>query len=120
MINRGILLAAMVEKIYTLKDKSVKLVLETQEISPNKAGNVFQLMNQLVSVYIKPNEITEDEMNKVDEVDPAMPVKSPSQRMRNVLFILWKQDSQGHQDFDSYYRFEMNKFIEELKNNITP
>ncbi len=120
MINHGILLAAMVEKIYTLKDKSVKLVLETQEMSPNKAGALFQLMNQIVSVYVKPNEITNDEMNKVDQVEPEMPGKTPSQRMRNVLFILWKQDHEGFESFDHYYLTRMNKFIDELKNNIIP
>ena len=120
MTNRGILLAAMVEKIYTLKDKSVKLVLETQELSPNKAGALFQLMNQIVSVYVKPNEINEDEINKVDQVEPQLPGKTPSQRMRNVLFILWKQDHEGYQEFDYYYKSRMDKFIEGLKNNIIP
>jgi len=118
MITRGILIAAMVEKIYTLKDKSVKLVFETQELSPNKAGALFQLMNQVVSVYVKPNEINQDEINKVDQVEPEMPGKTPSQRMRNVLFILWKQDKEGYNEFDYYYKSKMDAFIEELKNNI--
>jgi len=49
-----------------------------------------------------------------------MPGKTPSQRMRNVLFILYKQDHEGFKEFDGYYKTKMDKFIEELKNNIIP
>ena len=44
--------------------------------------------------------------------------KTPSQRMRNVLFILWKQDPEGYKDFNLYYISRMEKFIDALKENI--
>lgn len=116
---KGIILACIVDKITTLKDRSVKITLDTQELSPSKAGEIFTLMNSLATVYISPSEITSREMAQVDAVEPEMPGKSPSQRMRNVLFILWKQDNQGYKEFDSFYKERMEKYIEELKNNIT-
>lgn len=115
---KGILLGCIIDKITTLKDRSVKIVLDTQELSPAKAGEVFTLMNTLATVYISPSEISSREMAQVDAVEPEMPGKSPSQRMRNVLFILWRQDNQGFQEFDSFYKTRMEKYIEELKNNI--
>lgn len=115
---KGILLACIVDKITTLKDNSVKITLDTQELSPMKAGELFTLRNSLSTVYICPAEITQKEMNQVDVIEPEMPGKSPSHRMRNVLFILWKQDHEGYSEFDGYYKTKMDKFIEELKNNI--
>lgn len=115
---KGILIAAIVDKITTLKDKSVKITLDTQELSPIRAGELFTLMNSLATVYISPAAITDQEMRQVDAVEPEMPGKSPSQRMRNVMFILFKQDPEGYKEFDSYYKAKMESFIENLKNNI--
>lgn len=115
---KGILIAAVVDKITTLKDNSVKMTLDTQELTPARAGELFTLRNSLATVYISPAEITSREMAQVDAIEPEMPGKSPSQRMRNTLFILWKQDHEGYNEFDSYYKAKMEKFIEELKNNI--
>lgn len=116
---KGIILACIIDKITTLKDRSVKITLDTQELSPTKAGEIFTLMNSLATVYISPSEITSREMAQVDSIEPEMPGKSPSQRMRNVLFILWKQDNQGFKEFDSFYKERMETYIQELKNNIT-
>lgn len=116
---KGVLIAAIVDKITTLKDRSIKITLDTQEMKASNAGELFTLMNSLVTVYISPSEITSREMAQVDSIEPEMPGKSPSQRMRNVLFILWKQDNQGFKEFDSFYKERMETYIQELKNNIT-
>lgn len=115
---KGILIAAVVDKITTLKDNSVKITLDTQELTPARAGELFTLRNSLATVYISPAEITSREMAQVDAIEPEMPGKSPSQRMRNVMFLLWRQDHEGYNEFDGYYKSKMEKFIEELKNNI--
>ena len=117
---KGILISAIMEKITTLKDKSCKLVLETQELSPSKAGELFTLLNSLATVYISPSEVTSREMAQVDAVEPEMPGKSPSARMRNVLFLLWKQDPEGYKVFDMFYQEKMNKFIDSLKAKLPP
>lgn len=115
---KGILLACIIDKITTLKDKSVKITIDTQELSPQNAGEIFTLMNTLATVYISPSEITSREMAQVDAIEPEMPGKSPSQRMRNVMFVLWKQDTEGFREFDMYYLKKMEDIINELKNNI--
>jgi hypothetical protein len=117
---KGILIACIVEKITTLKDKSVKLVLETQEITPSRAGELFTLLNSLATVYISPAEVSQREIAQADAIEPEMPGKSPSQRMRNVLFLLWQQDQEGFKVFDMYYQHKMEKYINELKQNLPP
>jgi len=115
---KGILLACIVDKITTLKDKSCKITLDTQELKPSSAGELFTLMNSLATVYISPAEITSRELAQVDAIEPEMPGKSPSQRMRNVMFLLWKQDGEGFSEFDGYYKTKMEKYIDELKANL--
>lgn len=115
----GILLSATVENITTRKDHTVKIVLGTQELSPGKAGDVFNLMNKLAAIYISPKEVlTQSEIDQVDRLDPEFGGKTQSQRIRNVLFLLFQKDSEGFKDFDQYYHSKTEKYIEHLKAKI--
>lgn len=115
---KGVLLGSIIERLTSLKDGSIKLTLETQELSPAKSAELFALRGMLATVYISPAEITTRELEQVDKLEPELPGKRPSQRMRNVLFLLWKQDSEGHKEFDAYYQSKMEIYIEQLKQNI--
>jgi hypothetical protein len=116
----GILIACQIESIASRKDKTVKLVIGTQELSPSKAGELFNLNNKIATVYISEKTIDQREMDQVDKIDPEFEGKTQSQRIRAVLFILWTQDAEGFQLFDSYYRSKTDKYIEHLKNKIIP
>lgn len=37
--------------------------------------------------------------------------KSPSQKMRNILFLLWSQNKEEFKTFDKYYLAKMDIFI---------
>lgn len=115
---KGALLSAIVEKLSTLKDGSITITIHTQEMSPAKSAELFELRGKLSAVYISPAEITSKELALVDTVEPDLPGKSPSRRMRNVLYILWKQDHEGFSEFPPYYESQMNKYIESMKQTI--
>lgn len=114
----GIMLPAIIENITTRKDRSIKIVIGTQELSQGKAGEIFTLLNNLAMVYISPKEIDQKEINQVDKIDPELEGKTQGQRIRNVLFILFTQNSEGHKDFDSYYRAKTELYIDHLKTKI--
>jgi hypothetical protein len=114
----GILISAYIENITTRKDKSVKVTIGTQELSQGKAGELFTLLNNLACVYISPKEISQKELDQVDKLDPEIEGKTQSQRIRNVLYKLFQQDSEGHKDYDSYYRNKTEMYIEHLKKKI--
>lgn len=115
---KGQLLAAMVESINTRKDKSVKLILGTQELAPLEAGQLFQYMNQLVSVYLCPSSIDNRELEQIDKVEPELNNKSQSQRIRAVLYLCHQQNSEGFKTFDEYYKAKTEKYIEHLKSKL--
>lgn len=116
----GLLLPVIVTQIRSKVDGSISVAIETQELSPSKAGELFSLRGKVGMMYLSPKEVvSQKEMDQVDEINADMPQgKTPSSRMRNVLFILWKQDPEGYKDFALYYQNRMERFIEELKNNI--
>jgi hypothetical protein len=111
----GLLLAAYVENITTRKDKTIKLTLGTQEMSPAVAGEVFRLLNQLTACYISPKAIGQMEIDQVDKVDPEISGKSQSQRIRNVLYRCWEQDNEGYKEFNNYYQFKTDAIVDHYK-----
>lgn len=116
---KGIILSCEIENIATRRDGSIKVILGTPELSAGNAAELLGLRNKIAAVYISPKDsISQGEIEQADSLDPGIPGKSPSQRMRNVLFLLFKQGNEGHKEFDSYYRAKMELFIESLKGKI--
>lgn len=112
----GILLPAIVSSIRSLNDGSIKITMDTQELSPAKAGEIFSLRGKLIACYISPKEtVAQREIDQIDAVDVDLPGKTKSQRVRNVMYRIWELDPQGHKTFDSYYNFHMEKHITDLK-----
>lgn len=117
----GLLLSCTVNGIRSLKDGSVSVTLETLELSPSKAGELFSLRNKVAAVYISQKEtISQKELSQVDQIEVELKGKSQSQRIRSVLYLLHQQDNEGYKDFELYYRAKTELFIETLKSNLNP
>ena len=115
-----IILDAQVEAIATRKDKTVKITLGTQEM--RDVGELFQLQNQLVSVGIATNELTDDQIevlrNSKFDLEIIPTGKSPSQRLRGVLFRIWENDNGGFEQFENFYTNKLETIISHFKNQL--
>jgi len=111
----GTLLSCLIGGIRSLKDGSVSVNLETQELTPAKAAELFALRNQVAIVYISNKEIDKSEIEKVDKLKPELGGKTQGQRIRNTLFMLHSENPEGFADFDSYYKHKTDLYIEHLK-----
>lgn len=112
----GLLLPAIVNSLRSLKDGSISILFETQELSPAKAGEVFSYRGKLVALYISPKEtIPQRELDQIDSVDVDLPGKTKSQRVRNCLYRIWELQPDGHKNFESYYNSKMEEHITNLK-----
>lgn len=114
----GVLFPAYVENISTRKDKTIKIVLSTQEVSPSTAGELFRLLNNLGVCYISPKSINQAEVDQVDALDADLGGKTQSQRIRNVLYKLFEQNAEGFKDFNTYYHSKTEAIIEHFKAKI--
>jgi len=117
-----ILLNAQVESVATRKDRTIKLTLGTQELSPSDAGELFGLQNSLISVGIKDVSLTQSDIEILKEskieIDDIPDGKSPSQRLRNVLYRNWEQSDGGYSDFNLYYLNRIERIIEHYKSKL--
>lgn len=116
----GILVSAIVERIATRKDNTVAVTLGTNELPAMRAGELLGLHGKLAAVYLSPKEtLTQSELDQVDAINPEMPGKSRSQRLRGVLFKVWETNN-VRGPFEQFYASEMEKVIEEYKKQIIP
>jgi hypothetical protein len=112
-----IIIPALLETISTLKDGTIKLVFETQELKPSDVGIIFSYRKGLGYLAFKPETFNEDQIKMIEglKVEDFEHEKSDSKRMRNVLFRLWQINKAGYDDFNLYYKYRMNDLIEMLK-----
>jgi hypothetical protein len=97
-----------------LADDSLRInVTSSTETTDENFLDFLKLRKTLVDIFIKP---TEDEITKLVEID-GIKKKTPSQRLRGVLYILWKQLSEVG-DFAAYYKSEMEKIMNHYKNKL--
>lgn len=94
-------------------DGSLGLSISTPELTVSEKTAFLELQGVNVTIGIIPME--NDTQEKI-EVDKEVGEKTSSQRLRNVLFILWKQEYQGqYPAFRVFYEKTMETVIDKYK-----
>jgi len=96
-------------------DRSWKLTFETRELGGDEVAllaNNFQGEGWLL---FKPNG--QVSMDEVPESTADSGTKSQSQRLRDVIYILYKQAG-STVDFETYYRTALERLIEHVKTKL--
>ena len=122
MDNNLLLIPCEIESVSTRRDKTLKVVIGTQELSPSKAAELFNQWTSGVGVMAFKGETfnyNDEELLKSIKIDAEeMGSKTPSQRLRSCLYILFERNPEGYQEFNSYYSAMMDKFIDMVKKRI--
>ena len=122
MENNLLLIPCAIESVATRRDKTLKVVIGTQELSPSKAAELFNQWTSGVGVMAFKSEAfnyNDEELLKSIKIDAEeLGSKTPSQRLRSCLYVLFERNPEGHQDFNTYYLSMMEKFIEMVKKRI--
>lgn len=112
---KSITLPVEVVDIRPRADRSVKLSFETREISGEEAAILFDNFQGAGWLLFSPNEIKEADTPDV----PAEPgTKTPSQRLRASIMVLWKQQG-AKGDPESFYRTYVERLIEFVQSKLS-
>jgi hypothetical protein len=121
---RAIRTEAQLTSFRSRSDHSVGFSGVTPEMSVAEMVALFRLQNVLVELVIFPKDDHEGEML---DVEKEMEGKTPSQRLRAALFVLYKETENRIKSkdpaclmdtFDSFYSQQMEKIIEWVKRKI--
>ena len=115
-----VIIAATIDTLRSRKDKTWSITIGTQELTPDQAAEVMKLNGQLCSIAFKFSNFAPDETELLEQINPDMESKSFSKRLRDVLFVWFKQDEQGFKDFASFYSHYMELYIGNVKRKLEP
>ena len=118
-----------IDKVSTLADGSLRVYVGTPELSSETMVSVFSLIKKPGFVLISANAINQDQIDAVEKAttNAEFSEKTPSQRMRGVLYKLWEKTQpktmngdgvMEYVDFDLFYKRQMNKIIEHFKTKL--
>lgn len=118
-MSKSILLQAQFTGYRPKKDKSASLTFSSDlEVSSEQIKQFHELLDQRGIIYFSTKgELTQEEVDELDKVDIELEGKSKSQRLRSVLFILWKQEGEQG-DFKDFYSERMEKLIQMIKDRL--
>jgi len=94
-------------------DGSLGLTISTPELDPKQKVLFMELQNIECETTFTPKGVREE-----ITIEGKTDTKTPSQRLRSVLFILWKQ-TKTDELFDTWYAKKMEGFIDWVKNKLS-
>lgn len=114
-----IILPALIEKISTRKDNTLVVNIATNEMSPSKVGMLMSLHNKMGYVAINDEKFTGKQEEAISGLKSDTKIgKTPSQRLRAVLYLVWKSNKEGFETSDTHYEHYLEKVIEHYKTKI--
>jgi len=95
------------------KDRSVSLRFETQELSTEQLGEIDALVMEETfgNLLFKESAFQQSDIPTEDAEDTS---KTPSKRLRAVIFVLWQQTGKPG-DFEVFYRSKMEELCTRIK-----
>jgi hypothetical protein len=108
----------ILDVLRTLSDGSIKITFATREMRTEDAAEILGYRNTEGWLLFKPAPFEERDIVDIPETVPEFArEKTPSQRLRNVLFRLWEY--RGKPDnFEAWRKTEMERIIEHYKGKL--
>jgi hypothetical protein len=119
-MNELFKISGYITKITTMSKNTIRLQVDsTENVSGEAMKRVFDMIDQQGNFLFAIRQLQPEDLLNLPIPEPEFKEdKSPSKRMKAVLYRLWEQKKEGYDDFELYYRFKMEKLIEVLKSKL--
>ena len=124
MVKTAFQVIAEIKKIESRADNAWRMIVDTNELSPEEAGKLTQYKSAQGWMLFKPGKrgFKEEEVVLLPEIELESGEKPKSQRLRAALFRLWESTGgKGRKDKKSseeHYNESMEKIIDQVKERI--
>jgi len=112
-----IILPAQINPPRLRKDGSASISFDTRELNAEEIFTIMSLRHSEGWLCFAPNQEDLDTPEENAEIDE----KTPSERLRNVLFVWYKQETESGKFvglFESFRKEKMEKIIESVKSKL--
>ncbi len=96
-------------------DGSATIRFSTQELTAEDFSTLKKYLNEFGYLLFKESVIHDNEIPDEEPLEDDQ--KSPSRRLKAVLFLLWKKGGEKD-EFNTYYRKQMEKVINTVKDKL--
>lgn len=120
-LSNMLLLPATIESVSTRQDLTIKVVIGTQETTPQMAADLVMLNRKFVYLAVKETAFEANETEVMEGLETEFvddKKRTASQRLRGVLYRVWQQENKGYEDFRLFYLHEMERIIEHFKRKL--
>lgn len=119
-----------IDKVSTMADNSLRVILGTPELTNDTEASIMRLRKKPGYILVSTKKISQEQIDAVESatINAEFKEKTPSQRMRAVLFKLWEKTQpkqlngesgqMEYVDFDLFYKRQMNKIIDHFKTKL--
>lgn len=114
------LLPVSLNPISRRKDKSVKMSFETRELNPEETMTLMAMEGEEGWLLFSTNLEEVNEEN-IPEERAEIDEKTPSERLRSVMFVWYRQLSDKGKyvgTFENFRREKMERYIEHIKQQL--
>lgn len=115
----SIALSVTLDRANRRKDKSVSLTFITQlEQTSEEFKSIDEMIDLSGVIYFsEKDQLTKQEKELIDDIEIEVEGKTKSQRLRAVIYILWKQQGENG-TYDMFYSNYMENLINNLKSKL--
>ena len=115
-----LLIPAILERFATLKDKTLKITFETNELEPKQIVELSKHLQKFGYLAFKEDMFKTSDKEHLESLKSEYQEqgKTKSQRLRAVMYKNFEQDGIKYEVFDDYYNFQMERLIIHFKNKL--
>lgn len=99
--------SAQIDSAKANNDRTLTIKLDTQELSTEDTANIFSFFQKQVWIAIAETVLTKQDLNIPETID-EMDKKSPSQRLRDRMYVYWNENKIPA-PFDNWYKAQLEK-----------
>lgn len=108
-------IAAILDGVSPLKDGGLSMRFHTNEVNDESKLLALSYYQKFGWLIFSEQENPDVELEAIRRDTGG---KTPSQRLRSVLYILYQQSGNTDKTFEQYYAEQMEKFIDRIKANL--
>jgi len=115
-----LLLPAILESYRSLKDKTLKLTFETNELTPEQLTGIAMNIQKFGYLAFKEEPFKQKEKEVLESLksDYEEKGKTPAQRLRSVLYRLWQKEPEDFKTSVEHYNSKMETLIVHFKSKL--
>lgn len=104
-----------IKRVTMNEDDSVSFTASTPELQDSELAEFRKLRKVLVNALLEPQSGSEGILEVKEKIDDG---KTPSQRLRGILYVWWEQLGKPNQSFNLFYELKIEKIIESIKSKL--